>query len=360
MEAGTFLQNAWFLLIGVLFAGYSVLDGFDLGIGVLLPFLAKTEDEKRALLGAIGPVWDGNEVWLLAGGGALFAAFPLAYATVFSGFYLALMLVLFALILRAVSLEFRAHDPARKGLWEAVFVGSSLLPAFLFGVALGNVVAGVPLDARGEYAGTVFTLLRPWPLAVGVLGLCVFMLHGSAYAALKTDGAVRERARRAARILAGLVFAALFAAFFLVLVFFPYLFDRVPSWLIGNFVCLLCVLLPRRPEKGPGRAGLLFLLGHFRRPLGRHRSDPLPEPGPGHRPGPQPDDRQRLVEPARAQDHARHRPRRHAPRRRLHRLRLPGVQGQGPAGRGRVLADCVLPPDGVCFPQRDTSPRRAS
>ena len=129
MEAGTFLQNVWFLLIGVLLAGYSVLDGFDLGIGVLFPFLAKTEDEKRALLGAIGPVWDGNEVWLLAGGGALFAAFPLAYATVFSGFYLALMLVLFALILRAVSLEFRAHDPARKGLWEAVFVGSSLVPA---------------------------------------------------------------------------------------------------------------------------------------------------------------------------------------------------------------------------------------
>ena len=256
MEAGTFLQNVWFLLIGVLFAGYSVLDGFDLGIGVLLPFLAKTEDEKRALLGAIGPVWDGNEVWLLAGGGALFAAFPLAYATVFSGFYLALMLVLFALILRAVSLEFRAHDPARKGLWEVVFVGSSLLPAFLFGVALGNVVAGVPLDARGEYAGTVFTLLRPWPLAVGALGLCVFLLHGSAYAALKTDGAVRERARRSARILAGLVFAALFAAFFVVLIFYPQLFDRVASWLIGNFVCLLCALFLIALKKG--RDGLAF------------------------------------------------------------------------------------------------------
>jgi cytochrome bd ubiquinol oxidase subunit II len=256
METASFLQNAWFLLIGVLLAGYSVLDGFDLGIGVLFPFLARSEDEKRALLGAIGPVWDGNEVWLLAGGGALFAAFPAAYATVFSGFYLALMLVLFALILRAVSLEFRAHDPARKGFWEAVFVASSFLPALLLGVALGNVVAGVPLDARGEFAGTFFTLLRPWPLAVGVLGLCVFLLHGSAYAALKTDGPVRERARRAAKLLAGLVFAALFAAFLLVLILFPRLFDRIPSWLIGNAVCLCCALFLIALRKG--RDGLAF------------------------------------------------------------------------------------------------------
>ena len=114
MESWDFLRNIWFLLIGLLLAGYSILDGFDLGVGALLPFLAKNEDEKRTLIGAVGPVWDGNEVWLLAGGGALFAAFPLAYATVFSGFYLAMMLVLFSLILRAVSLEFRAHDPARK------------------------------------------------------------------------------------------------------------------------------------------------------------------------------------------------------------------------------------------------------
>ncbi len=258
METASFLQNAWFLLIGVLLAGYSVLDGFDLGIGVLFPFLAKTEDEKRSLLGAIGPVWDGNEVWLLAGGGALFAAFPAAYATVFSGFYLALMLVLFALILRAVSLEFRAHDTARKGLWEAVFVASSFLPALLFGVALGNVVAGVPLDARGEYAGTFFTLLRPWPLAVGVLGLCVFLLHGSAYAALKTEGPIRERARRAAKVLAGLVFAALFAAFLLVLVLFPHMLDRAPSWLMGNAVCLFCVAFLIVLKKGRDGWALFF------------------------------------------------------------------------------------------------------
>lgn len=255
MESASALQNAWFLIIGILFAGYSVLDGFDLGIGVLFPFLAKTEDEKRSLLGAIGPFWDGNEVWLLAGGGALFAAFPAAYATVFSGFYLALMLILFALILRAVSLEFRAHDPDRKSFWEAVFVVSSFLPALLFGVALGNVVAGVPLDAGGEYAGTFFTLLRPWPLAVGVLGLCVFLLHGSAYAALKTEGPVRERARRAAKVLAGVVFAALFAAFLLVLVLFPGMLDRAPSWLLGNAVCLLCVFFLIALKKGrDGRA----------------------------------------------------------------------------------------------------------
>src|SRR5512136_393296 len=119
MQAWDFLRNAWFLLVGVLLAGYSILDGFDLGVAVLLPFLAKSDEDKRALIAAVGPVWDGNEVWLLAGGGALFAAFPPAYATVFSGFYLAMMLVLFALILRAVSLEFRAHDAARTRFWEA-------------------------------------------------------------------------------------------------------------------------------------------------------------------------------------------------------------------------------------------------
>src|SRR5512139_2189185 len=150
MEPLFFLQNTWYVLLGVLLIGYSILDGFDLGVGCLVPFLAKKEEDKRTLFNAIGPFWDGNEVWLLTGGGALFAAFPHVYATVFSGFYLALMLVLVALILRAVSLEFRAHDPARKKLWEAAFVGGSFVPALLFGVALGNVVAGVPLDARTE------------------------------------------------------------------------------------------------------------------------------------------------------------------------------------------------------------------
>ena len=255
MENATFLQNVWFLLIGVLLAGYAVLDGFDLGVGVLFPFLAKTEEEKRTLIGAIGPVWDGNEVWLLAGGGALFAAFPMAYATVFSGFYLALMLVLFALILRAVSLEFRAHDPKRKGLWEAAFVGGSALPALLFGVALGNVVGGVPLDARTEFAGTFFTLLRPLPLAFGLLGLCAFLMHGAAYAALKSEGALYERARRTARTMA-IAFAAAFAlAFVAVLIYLPAAVRSAPAWVLSLVVWLSLVLFARSSKKGrDGRA----------------------------------------------------------------------------------------------------------
>jgi len=255
MENATFLQNAWFLLIGVLLAGYSILDGFDLGVGALLPFLGKTEEEKRTLIGAVGPVWDGNEVWLLAGGGALFAAFPMAYATVFSGFYLALMLVLFSLILRAVSLEFRAHDPKRKGLWEAAFVGGSVLPALLFGVALGNVVGGVPLDARTEFAGTFFTLLRPLPLSFGLLGLCAFLMHGAAYAALKSEGALLARARKASRALA-VAFAAAFAlTLAAVWIYLPAAVGSVPAWIFSAFVWLSLAAFAAAVKKGrDGRA----------------------------------------------------------------------------------------------------------
>ncbi|HUU51724.1 MAG TPA: cytochrome d ubiquinol oxidase subunit II, partial [Candidatus Heimdallarchaeota archaeon] len=171
METWDILRNIWFILIGVLFVGYSILDGFDLGIGALFPFLGKKEEEKEALIKSIGPFWDGNEVWILTGGGALFAAFPHAYATVFSGFYLALMAILFSLIFRAVSLEFRAHDTKRKRFWEGAFVVGSFLPSLLFGVALGNVVVGVPLDNTMNYTGNFFKLLRPFPLAVGLLGL---------------------------------------------------------------------------------------------------------------------------------------------------------------------------------------------
>jgi len=249
------LRDVWFVLIGVLLAGYSVLDGFDLGVGALFPVLAKTEVEKQTLVGAVGPVWDGNEVWLLAGGGALFAAFPMAYATVFSGFYLALMVVLFSLILRAVSLEFRAHDPARKGLWEAAFIGGSLLPALLFGVALGNVVVGVPLDAGSEFAGTFFTLLRPLPLAFGLLGLCAFLMHGAAYAALKSEGALAERSRRTGRILAVAFVAAFALAFAMVLVYLPGAVRSVPAWLFAVLVWLSVVLFVAAAKKSrDGRA----------------------------------------------------------------------------------------------------------
>jgi cytochrome d ubiquinol oxidase subunit II len=198
METWDILQNIWFILIGVLLVGYAILDGFDLGIGSLFPFLAKTKQEKDTMYKTIGPFWDGNEVWLLTGGGALFAAFPQAYATVFSGFYLALMLVLFALIFRAISLEFRAHDLKRQNIWDGTFVISSLLPSLLFGVALGNVILGVPLDANMDYSGNFFTLLRPFPLVIGLFGLAAILLQGATYAAMKTEGEIRERARKIA------------------------------------------------------------------------------------------------------------------------------------------------------------------
>ena len=190
------LQIVWFFLIAALFLGYAILDGFDLGVGMLTPFLAKDDDDRRVLFNAVGPVWDGNEVWLLTGGGALFAAFPMVYATVFSGFYLALMLVLFALVFRAVSLEFWSYDEGRRPVWMWSFVIGSFLPALLYGVVLGNVIQGVPLDHRFDFAGDFFTLLRPFPLACGLLGLGALLLQGATFTVLKSEGALRGRAKR--------------------------------------------------------------------------------------------------------------------------------------------------------------------
>jgi len=258
METWDLLRNVWFILIGVLFAGYSILDGFDLGLGVLWPFLASNEDEKKILFRSIGPVWDGNEVWLLTGGGALFAAFPHAYATVFSGFYLALMLVLFALILRAVSLEFMSHAGTRKKIWEAAFAVGSFLPALLFGVALGNVVAGVPLDARMEYTGNFFTLLRPLPLVFGLTGLAAFLLQGSAWAALKTTGELQARARRAARTMTDAVGIGCLLSFAAVWLYLPEALKRVPAWLCGALVWLSLGLLASSLNKGRDGRAFLF------------------------------------------------------------------------------------------------------
>jgi len=214
------LQVIWFVLVGVLLAGYAMLDGFDLGVGTLFPFLAKSDEDKRMMRTSIGPVWDGNEVWLLTGGGALFAAFPPVYATVFSGFYLALMLVLFALIFRAVSFEFRLHDPAWAKLWDGAFFVGSALPALLFGVAAGNIVRGIPLDAAGEFTGTFFTLLNPFALVMGVLGLTMFLVQGSSWLALKTTGGLYERAVAVRgllqKVFAGVVVLATIATFVLV------------------------------------------------------------------------------------------------------------------------------------------------
>jgi cytochrome d ubiquinol oxidase subunit II len=248
------LQVIWFVLVGVLLAGYAVLDGFDLGVGALYPFLGKSEEDKAAMRTSIGPVWDGNEVWLLTGGGALFAAFPPVYATVFSGFYLALMLVLFALIFRAVSLDFRSHDPEWAPLWDWAFFLGSALPALLFGVAVGNIALGVPLAKSGEFAGNFFTLLGFWrggfnplPLTVGVLGLSMFLLQGASWVAVKAEGELHDRAAALASVLSWVfallvVVATVVTAFFAPTAFANVLGAHVPvlGWV---FVALLLVSL---------------------------------------------------------------------------------------------------------------------
>lgn len=250
MEALSLLQNIWYILIGVLLIGYSILDGFDLGIGSLLSFLAKNETDKRTLYNAIGPFWDGNEVWLLTGGGALFAAFPHVYATVFSGFYLALMLVLFALIFRAVALEFGSHDEKRKKFWEWAFVIGSFLPALLYGVALGNVLVGIPLDDRMEFTGNFFTLLRPFPLIVGLLGLTAILMQGATYAAMKTEGQLQQNAKKAINILWVVFIVLLTLSFIAALLFKSGVAGNVLAYIAALVVLVAWYLVKRANQQG--------------------------------------------------------------------------------------------------------------
>ncbi len=191
------LQVTWFLLVGILIIGYAVLDGFDLGVGFWHLF-AKKRGERSAFIESIEPFWDGNEVWLLTGGGALFAAFPPVYATVFSGFYLALILVLMGLILRAVALEFRnkVDSPRWIKAWDYAFAFGSILPSLLFGVAIGNVLRGLELNEFGDYTGGFFALLNPFSLLCGLVGLAMFAMHGALYLAMKLDGEIAADARR--------------------------------------------------------------------------------------------------------------------------------------------------------------------
>ena len=196
MELTTF----WFVIIAVLWIGYFVLEGFDFGVGVILKTVAKTQAERRAVLTTLGPLWDGNEVWLLVAGGATFAAFPEWYATLFSGFYLPLFLILMALIVRGVAMEYRSKygDEKWRGRWDNAIVISSFVPALLWGVAFANIVRGVPLEVQNnviEYTGGFFNLLNPYGLLGGLVTLSVFVTHGAIFLALKTDGTIRERAR---------------------------------------------------------------------------------------------------------------------------------------------------------------------
>ncbi|MFG3418037.1 cytochrome d ubiquinol oxidase subunit II [Micromonospora sp. NPDC048063] len=190
------LTTIWFLLVAVLFTGYFILEGFDFGVGMLLPVLGRNDRERRVLINTIGPVWDGNEVWLITAGGAMFAAFPEWYATLFSGFYLPLLLILLALIARGVAFEYRhkRSEASWKRRWDtAIFVGS-LVPAVLWGVAFANILRGVPLDADHEYVGGLLDLLNPYALLGGVTTAALFLTHGAVFLALKTVGDIRERA----------------------------------------------------------------------------------------------------------------------------------------------------------------------
>ncbi len=236
------LNSTWFLLIGVLVIGYAILDGFDLGVGMLHLFTTD-ETEKRKNFNAIGPVWDGNEVWLLTAGGALFAAFPIVYATVFSGFYLALMLLLAALIFRAISFEFRSkmETSAGKKIWDMAFGISSFLIALLLSVAFGNILGGVPIEKAGMYTGTFLGLLNPYAVIIGLVGVAMFLMHGAIYMAMKSDGAQSHRMAKWANwawmAFIALYFLATLATFFFAHFLFEGMLHAPLFWIL--FLLLL-------------------------------------------------------------------------------------------------------------------------
>ncbi len=195
------LNTIWFLLIAILFIGFFVLEGFDYGVGILLPFLGKNDTERRVIINTIGPFWDGNEVWMITAGGAIFAAFPDWYATMFSGYYLALAILLLALIIRGVGFEFRSknENPRWRKIWDWIIFTGSIVPALLWGVAMANLIRGVPINSEMAYVGTFGDLLNPYTLAAGLTSLIIFTLHGAIFLTLKTDGEVVERAFTAAK-----------------------------------------------------------------------------------------------------------------------------------------------------------------
>ncbi|HTY64032.1 MAG TPA: cytochrome d ubiquinol oxidase subunit II [Acidobacteriota bacterium] len=219
------LPTIWFVLWGVLWAVYFMLDGFDLGLGILRPFLAKNEQERRITLNAVGPFWDGNEVWLITAGGVTFAAFPGTYAVMFSALYTPLMLLLFALILRGISFEFRGKEDAMwwRKLWDGCQFVGSFVPALLLGVAFANIFAGIPIDKDGVFQGNLFTLLNPYGLLGGVYFVLLFCVHGAVWLTTKSQGALQERAGRlAAKLWAVLLIVAI--------AFLSYTWFRTTLW----------------------------------------------------------------------------------------------------------------------------------
>jgi cytochrome d ubiquinol oxidase subunit II len=249
------LNTVWFVLIGVLLSGYAILDGFDLGVGALHLF-TKTDHDRRIMINSIGPVWDGNEVWLVTGGGALFAAFPDVYATSFSGFYLAFMLLLFALIFRATAIEFRSKRPSQRWrkAWDVSFSVSSIVSSLLIGVALGNVVQGIPLTADGEYMGGLLGLLRPFPLVVGITTVALFAMHGAIYVVMKTEGELQEQVRGWIPRLIALFVVCYLVTTGLTLIFFPHmttvLLDQPILFVVPLLNVLVVANIPREVHHG--------------------------------------------------------------------------------------------------------------
>ncbi len=194
------LNTIWFILIAILFTGFFVLEGFDYGVGILLPFLGKKDEERRIIINTIGPLWDSNEVWMITAGGAMFAAFPQAYATLFSGAYLALILMLVGLILRGVGFEFRSRSPSPRwrNTWDWILFVGSLLPAFLWGAVVGNLMRGLAIDARMTYWGGLLPLLNPFALWAGLTFVALFVTHGANFLALRASGEVEKRAKAVA------------------------------------------------------------------------------------------------------------------------------------------------------------------
>ena len=249
------LNTIWFVLVGVLLAGYAILDGFDLGVGILHPFV-QGDVERRLSINSIGPVWDGNEVWLVTAGGALFAAFPEVYATAFSGFYTAFMLLLTTLIFRAVAIEFRSkHASARwRQAWDALFSLGSLGAALLMGVAFGNVITGVPLDTGRNMTAGVVDLLHPYALLVGITTVAAFAMHGAIYLALKTDGDMQARVRSWVRPLTVTFVLAYALTTLATLLFQPHMVERIrhqPVWFVVAVASVLAIAnIPREVFHG--------------------------------------------------------------------------------------------------------------
>jgi len=269
------LNTVWFILVGVLLAGYAILDGFDLGVGAL-HLLTKSDHDRRIMINSIGPVWDGNEVWLVTGGGALFAAFPDVYATSFSGFYLAFILLLVALIFRAVAIEFRSKrpPPGWRKAWDVSFSTSSIVSSLLIGVALGNVIQGIPLTADGEYMGGLPGLLRPYPLVVGLTTVALFAMHGAIYVVMKTEGELQAQVRSWIPRLIGIFVAAYVITTVLTLLFIPHMTTTLRDYPILFVVPVLNALaianIPREIHKGrefraflSSCAAMVFLMALF-------------------------------------------------------------------------------------------------